>query len=166
MLAGKQLLLEELSSDLQRELNDLKKKGDRMCTRCKKKNSKYMCQRRGNVDRRLFASFLCKRCSKVCAYCRKCITMGRVSECAVLVRGIAERKRKEFKFVTVERDVVYWPEFGGARVIEAIKQKESFLFGLYAGLGKQRCCFTELTKRFKRRKEFVSQRRERMLFWN
>jgi len=28
MLAGKQLLLEELSSDLQRELNDLKKKGE------------------------------------------------------------------------------------------------------------------------------------------
>ena len=78
------------------ELNDLKKRRrDRMCTRCKKKNSKYMCQQCGNVDRRLFASFLCKRCSKVCAYCRKCITMGRVSECAVLVRGIAERKREK-----------------------------------------------------------------------
>ena len=95
--SGKQLLLEELSSDLQRKLNDLKKRRDRMCTRCKKKNSKYMCQRCGNVDRRLFASFLCKRCSKVCTYCRKCITMGRVSECAVLVRGIAERKREKIQ---------------------------------------------------------------------
>ena len=67
MVAGKQLLLEELSSDLQRKLNDLKERRDRMCTRCKKKNSKYMCQRCGNVDRRLFASFLCKGAVK-CAH--------------------------------------------------------------------------------------------------
>lgn len=31
MLAGKQLLLEELSSDLRRELSDLKKKGEVVC---------------------------------------------------------------------------------------------------------------------------------------
>ena len=67
MVAGKQLLLEELSSDLQRKLNDLKKGRDRMCTRCKKKNSKYMCQRCGNVDRRLFASFYVKDAVK-CAH--------------------------------------------------------------------------------------------------
>ena len=158
MLAGKQLLLEELSSDLQRELNDLKRRRDRMCTRCKKKNSKYMCQRCGNVDRRLFASFLCKRCSKVCAYCRKCITMGRVSECAVLVRGIAERKReKNLNLLQWNGTLSTGQNLAAQGVIEAIKQKESFLFGLYAGLGKQRCCFTELTKRFKREKEFVSQ---------
>ncbi len=60
MLAGKQLLLDELSSDLQRELNDLKRKGEVICVQgVKKKNSKYMCQRCGNVDQRLFASFLC-----------------------------------------------------------------------------------------------------------
>ena len=40
---------------------------DRMCTRCKKKNSKYMCQRCGNVDRRLFASFYVKGAVK-CAH--------------------------------------------------------------------------------------------------
>lgn len=31
MLAGKQLLLEELSSDLRRELSDLKRKGEVVC---------------------------------------------------------------------------------------------------------------------------------------
>lgn len=96
MLAGKQLLLDALSSDLQRELNDLKKKGEVVCVQgVKKKASKYVCQRCGNIEQRLFASFLCKRCSKVCTYYRKCITMGRVSECALLVRGIAERKREK-----------------------------------------------------------------------
>ena len=110
---------------------------------------------------------LCKRCSKVCAYCRKCITMGRVSECAVLVRGIAERKReKNSNLLQWNGTLSTGQNLAAQGVIEAIKQKESFLFGLYAGLGKQRCCFTELTKRFKKEKEFVSQRRERMLFWN
>lgn len=95
MLAGKQLLLEELPSDLRRELSDLKKEGEVICVQgVIKKASKYICQRCGNIEQRLFASFLCKRCSKVCTYCRKCITMGRVSECAVLVRGFMKEKEK------------------------------------------------------------------------
>ena len=116
MLAGKQLLLEELSSDLRRELSDLKKKGEVVCVQgITKKASKYICQRCGNIEQRLFASFLCKRCGKACAYCRKCITMGRVSECTVLVRGIHERTGECHKTVTVERDFIYWSGVGGAR---------------------------------------------------
>lgn len=109
MLAGRQLLLEELSSDLQGELNHLKRTREVVCVQgVIKKSSKYMCQRCGNIEKRLFASFLCKRCSKVCTYCRKCITMGRVSECAVLVRGIAEalQKGERVCIATPRTDVV------------------------------------------------------------
>lgn len=61
MLGGKQLLLEELSSDLRRELSDLKKRGEVVCVQGITKNtSKYICQRCGNIEQRLFASFLCK----------------------------------------------------------------------------------------------------------
>ncbi|WP_255289159.1 DEAD/DEAH box helicase family protein [Bacillus cereus] len=139
MLAGKQLLLEELSSDLQRELNDLKKKGEIVCVQgVKKKNSKYMCQRCGNVDRRLFASFLCK----VCAYCRKCITMGRVSECAVLVRGIAERKReKNSNLLQWNGTLSTGQNLAAQGVIEAIKQKESFFIWAVCGAGKTEMLF-------------------------
>ncbi len=43
MLVGKQLLLEELSSDLRRELSDLKKRGEVVCVQGITKNtSKYM----------------------------------------------------------------------------------------------------------------------------
>ncbi|MFP3822230.1 helicase, partial [Bacillus sp. SIMBA_008] len=57
MLAGKQLLLEELSSDLRDTLQDLKKKREVVCVQgVKKKASKYMCQRCGNIEQRLFAS--------------------------------------------------------------------------------------------------------------
>ncbi|HDR8114733.1 TPA: helicase [Bacillus cereus] len=128
MLAGKQLLLDELSSDLQRELNDLKKKGEVVCVQgVKKKASKYVCQRCGNIEQRLFVSFLCKRCSKVCTYCRKCITMGRVSECALLVRGIAERKReKNLNLLRWSGTLSTGQNLAAQGVIEAIKRKESF----------------------------------------
>lgn len=132
MLAGKQLLLEGISSDLRRELSDLKEKGEVICVQgVIKKASKYICQRCGNIEQRLFASFLCKRCGKACMYCRKCITMGRVSECTVLVRGINERKReRELNSLQWKGALATGQELAAQGVIEAIKQKESFLFGL------------------------------------
>ncbi|MED3445362.1 DEAD/DEAH box helicase [Bacillus thuringiensis] len=143
MLAGKQLLLDELSSDLQRELNDLKKKGEVVCVQgVKKKASKYVCQRCGNIEQRLFASFLCKRCSKVCTYCRKCITMGRVSECALLVRGIAERKReKNLNLLRWSGTLSTGQNLAAQGVIEAIKRKESFFIWAVCGAGKTEMLF-------------------------
>ncbi|MBG9838386.1 hypothetical protein ABE30_12295 [Bacillus tropicus] len=128
MLAGKQLLLEGISSDLRRELSDLKEKGEVICVQgVIKKASKYICQRCGNIEQRLFASFLCKRCGKACMYCRKCITMGRVSECTVLVRGINERKReRELNSLQWKGALATGQELAAQGVIEAIKQKESF----------------------------------------
>ncbi|PEJ76929.1 ATP-dependent helicase ComFA [Bacillus wiedmannii] len=143
MLAGKQLLLEELSSDLRDTLQDLKKKRKVVCVQgVKKKASKYMCQRCGNIEQRLFASFLCKRCSKVCTYCRKCITMGRVSECAVLVRGIAERKgEKGLNSLQWNGALSTGQELAAQGVIKAIKQKESFFIWAVCGAGKTEMLF-------------------------
>ncbi|HDR8173213.1 TPA: DEAD/DEAH box helicase [Bacillus thuringiensis] len=143
MLAGKQLLLEELSSDVRDTLYDLKKKKEVVCVQgVKKKASKYVCQRCGNIEQRLFASFLCKRCSKVCTYCRKCITLGRVSECTVLVRGIADRKGK------CSKNPLHWKgmlsagqELAAQGVIEAVKQKEFFFIWAVCGAGKTEMLF-------------------------
>lgn len=46
----------------------------------------YKCRRCGNKKKSRFASFLCYRCKSDCTYCRKCIVMGRVSQCTPLVR--------------------------------------------------------------------------------
>ncbi|MGH0635068.1 ATP-dependent helicase ComFA [Bacillus pacificus] len=143
MLAGKQLLLEELSSDLRRELSDLKKKGEVVCVQgITKKASKYICQRCGNIEQRLFASFLCKRCGKACAYCRKCITMGRVSECTVLVRGIHERNGdRELNPLQWNGTVSIGQELAAQGVTEAIKQKKSFFIWAVCGAGKTEMLF-------------------------
>lgn len=77
---------------------------------------------------------LCKRCSKVCTYCRKCITMGRVSECTVLVRGIHERKgERELNSLQWEGALATGQELAAQGVIEAIQQKESFYLGCVRG---------------------------------
>ncbi|ONG96864.1 ATP-dependent helicase ComFA [Bacillus cereus] len=143
MLAGKQLLLEELSSDLRRELSELKKKGEVVCVQGITKNtSKYICQRCGNIEQRLFASFLCKRCGKACAYCRKCITMGRVSECTVLVRGIHERNGdRELNPLQWNGALSVGQELAAQGVIEAIKQKKSFFIWAVCGAGKTEMLF-------------------------
>ncbi|MED2015336.1 ATP-dependent helicase ComFA [Bacillus wiedmannii] len=143
MLTGKQLLLEELSSDLRDTLHDLKRKRKVVCVQgVIKKASKYMCQRCGNIEQRLFASFLCKRCSKVCTYCRKCITMGRVSECAVLVRGIAERKgEKGINSLQWNGILSTGQDLAAQGVIEAIKKKDSFFIWAVCGAGKTEMLF-------------------------
>ncbi|RNA68052.1 DEAD/DEAH box helicase [Alteribacter keqinensis] len=49
--------------------------------------SKNHCTRCGNATLHLFASYHCFRCKQTCTYCRSCVTMGRVSSCAVYAIG-------------------------------------------------------------------------------
>ncbi|MBM7606251.1 competence protein ComFA [Metabacillus crassostreae] len=84
-LCGKELLsteipfsLEELFSHYQNGFVRLNpgitlEKGRRTCNRC------------NNKDERFFAFFNCAKCGEQnCYYCRKCVMMGRVSECTPL----------------------------------------------------------------------------------
>ncbi|MFP3410721.1 DEAD/DEAH box helicase [Bacillus sp. SIMBA_074] len=152
MLAGKQLLLEELSSDLQDKLDHLKKNREVVCVQgVIKKSSKYMCQRCGNIEQRLFASLLCKRCNEVCTYCRKCITMGRVSECTVLVRGIAEISGESYLNPLQWEGVLSdGQELAAQSVVDAVKQKESFFIWAVCGAGKTEMLFRGIAEALKK----------------
>lgn len=44
-------------------------------------NKRWLCQRCNNRISRLFSKFPCASCGRDCVYCRKCLMMGRVSEC-------------------------------------------------------------------------------------
>lgn len=44
----------------------------------------YICERCGNCDRKLFATFPCFRCKRECVYCRSCVVMGKVTSCSPL----------------------------------------------------------------------------------
>ncbi|WP_404359553.1 DEAD/DEAH box helicase [Cytobacillus firmus] len=86
ILYGKQLLLENLPQPLE-EIHQHYENG--YITYRKgiiKTKSKIVCARCSNQDRSMFAGFPCARCGdEECTYCRKCIMMGRISECTPLI---------------------------------------------------------------------------------
>lgn len=86
-LSGKQLLLEEIPFPL-KELHEHYLNGYLTYEPgIVLKDGQPHCQRCGNTQKRLFASFSCTRCGeKSCFYCRKCIMMGRISMCTPLLR--------------------------------------------------------------------------------
>ncbi|MDZ5608140.1 DEAD/DEAH box helicase [Bacillus pseudomycoides] len=142
MLAGRQMLLEELSLSKD-ELEFLEKRGDISLVKgVIKKSSRYVCQRCGNIEQRLFAAFLCKRCNQMCTYCRKCITMGRVGECTVIVRGIGAVERKSFsRPLRWNGKLSFGQEMAASGVTEAVRRKESFFIWAVCGAGKTEMLF-------------------------
>lgn len=151
MLAGRQMLLEELSLSKD-ELEFLERRGDvSLAKGIIKKSSRSVCQRCGNTEQRLFASFLCKRCNQMCTYCRKCITMGRVGECTMIVRGTRDIERK-FLSQPLQWEGKLSPgqEIAANGVTEAVRQKESFFIWAVCGAGKTEMLFYGIEEALKK----------------
>ena len=92
--------------------------------------------------------------------------MGRVSECAVLVRGIHERNGdRELNPLQWNGALSIGQELAAQGVIEAIKQKESFIWAV-CGAGKTEMLFYGIEEALQKEKEFVSQRQGLTLYWN
>ncbi|WP_225220896.1 DEAD/DEAH box helicase [Bacillus norwichensis] len=51
-------------------------------------SSGWLCHRCHNQIRRFYTTFPCALCRRDCVYCRRCLMMGRVSECTSLYRWI------------------------------------------------------------------------------
>lgn len=99
----------------------------------------YICNRCGNHEQRLFAQILCARCGEECTYCRKCVMMGRASECNPLVywRG------SEWHMVFSPDYLLAWngvltPEQSQAseQVIAAVLERKRLLVWAVCGSGK------------------------------
>nr|WP_277818749.1 DEAD/DEAH box helicase [Bacillus sp. TL12] len=145
------MLLEELSLSKD-ELDCLERQGDISLVKgVINKSSRYVCQRCGNSEQRLFASFLCKRCNEMCTYCRKCITMGRVGECTVLVRDI-----KAAKWGCVPNPLRWEGQLSPGQgkaargVVEAVRRKESFFIWAVCGAGKTEMLFYGIEEALKK----------------
>jgi competence protein ComFA len=84
-LTGKQLLVDELPFRLEEIQSHYEngyityRKGIEMI------GKRPVCVRCGNKDLSWFAAFPCARCGENCQYCRKCLMMGRVSACSLLL---------------------------------------------------------------------------------
>ncbi|WP_082630126.1 DEAD/DEAH box helicase [Peribacillus muralis] len=106
-------------------------------------NGSYHCVRCGNKEQTMFYTFPCKICDRDCTYCRSCIMMGRVSECAKLYRWTGPGIQ-----FTIPDSVMSWSgtlsagqQKASDRVVEAVKGKDEFLVWAVCGAGKTEILF-------------------------
>jgi competence protein ComFA len=141
MLTGKQLMLEELpfSKDEIQQYHDhgylLYRKGfnrkEMTCTKC------------GTTGSSWFAELPCTRCGKVELYCRKCLMMGRISECTTLISWAGP----DLKFRVVDKPLLWDGQLSAGQaaasqqVLEAVKNSAELLVWAVAGAGKTEVLF-------------------------
>ncbi|WP_374702646.1 DEAD/DEAH box helicase [Bacillus sp. V33-4] len=148
MLAGKQLLLDELPFPLHLIQDHYEagyliyRKGITMT-----KNS-AKCMRCGNSDTRLFAKFPCARCGEECLYCRKCIMMGRITACTPLVSWTGP----DPNFESVQSALLWTGALSegqsaaSTKVIEAVNRNEELLVWAVCGAGKTEVLFAGINE--------------------
>ncbi|MFC4323367.1 DEAD/DEAH box helicase [Litchfieldia salsa] len=101
------------------------------------------CNRCGNEDSFLFSAFHCARCHSECFYCRKCITMGRISQCTPLVSWIGP----EINIITLEHPLKWSGQLSLAQqtasteVVKVINENREILCWAVCGAGKTEVLF-------------------------
>lgn len=143
ILAGKQLLIHDIDFPLE-EIQVHYENG--LITYYKGiefKGNTPCCTRCGNKDHRLFASFPCSRCGEVCSYCRKCIMMGRISECTPLIgwSGPEPAIENPGKILEWEGILSDGQQVAATRAVEAVRQNSSVLVWAVCGAGKTEVLF-------------------------
>ena len=116
-----------------------------------KHDHRFRCERCGNEDSEFFASFLCARCQFTCMYCRKCITMGRVSECTPLIISRMLPAAVEYE------NPLHWDgalssgqQFASQAVVRAIENREELLIWAVCGAGKTEVLFAGIERALQR----------------
>ncbi|WP_209121563.1 hypothetical protein [Alkalihalobacillus sp. BA299] len=128
-LSGRELLLDELPFTLQ-DIDEHYRNGYIEYTYgIKFSSDRPACARCGNEENDRFASFMCARCIQLCSYCRKCIMLGRVSQCTPLVRWIGPLPTYEVKEPVLAWNGELSPEQSVAseKLVDAIAGKTPFL---------------------------------------
>ncbi|MDF1999553.1 DEAD/DEAH box helicase [Peribacillus frigoritolerans] len=106
-------------------------------------NGSYHCVRCGNIDQTLFYTFPCKICNQDCTYCRSCIMMGRVSECAKLYRwtGPGIQYTIPDNVMRLTGTLSAGQQNASDCVVEAVNGKDEFLVWAVCGAGKTEVLF-------------------------
>jgi competence protein ComFA len=110
----------------------------------------YCCVRCGNGVQRLFASFSCARCQRECTYCRKCIGMGRTSECTPLIKWLGPVQENGIvnESLKWEGTLSKGQQFASNKVIETIHNDDELLIWAVCGAGKTEVLFQGLKQAF------------------
>jgi competence protein ComFA len=146
-LAGKQLLLSELPFPFE-DIHRHYEHGYIVYTKSiVQHENRYMCMRCGNEDSYLFASFPCARCGEACVYCRKCIMMGRASECNPLVVSCLPASMDVYDNALVWGGTLsQGQQFAADAVMRAVERDEPLLVWAVCGAGKTEVLFSGMNK--------------------
>lgn len=100
------------------------------------------CHRCDNRKKHLFARFNCFRCKEDCTYCRKCIMMGRVSDCTPLITWIGPTP------TTSNQPIFDWTgtlskaqQEASNRVVDTVQTNDNLLVWAVCGAGKTEVLF-------------------------
>ncbi|MEH7235777.1 DEAD/DEAH box helicase [Bacillus sp. JJ1562] len=143
LLNGKQLLLEEIPLSLE-DIHTHYLNGYLQYRKCiTKTKDGYSCVRCGNSVQKLFASFECERCKEECTYCRKCINMGRMSECTVLVSWTGPSQNVDIpdKPLVWEGTLSPGQQKASTELINAFQDDDQLLVWAVCGAGKTEILF-------------------------
>lgn len=116
-------------------------------------NGAYLCQRCGNRKQRLFAQILCARCGRNCTYCRKCVMMGRASECNPLVYWRGSEWRPPFAhdhLLNWDGTLTLDQSKASEQVVKAIIERTRLLVWAVCGAGKTEILFQGIEQALKR----------------
>jgi competence protein ComFA len=148
MLAGKQLLVDELPFPLE-EIHQHYENGYLFYRRGLEINDKKLkCERCGTTDPASFAEFPCSRCGETDVYCRKCLMMGRVSGCTPLISWKGPNPES-----TVPPSLLDWDgqlsegqRIASNRVVDAVENFSELLVWAVAGAGKTEVLFAGIDR--------------------
>nr|WP_160722801.1 DEAD/DEAH box helicase [Bacillus sp. USDA818B3_A] len=142
-LTGKQLLLDDLPFELT-EIQEHYQNGYVTYRKGINKNGKQpICARCGNKDPQWFATFPCARCKENCLYCRKCLMMGRISECTPLIgwNGPPPVIQLPDQIMAWQGSLSGGQKTASVQVVEAIRQNQEHLVWAVCGAGKTEVLF-------------------------
>jgi competence protein ComFA len=143
LLTGKQLLLDDLPFPLEEIQMHYENGYITYRKGIEYFGKKPICSRCGNKGSKWFASFPCARCGEACLYCRKCIMMGRISECTPLIgwSGPSPRIDHPEKILEWKGKLSDGQTTASIQVVDTIRQNEELLVWAVCGAGKTELLF-------------------------
>lgn len=141
-LSGRQLLLDEIPFPIEvihehyRNGYILYRKGVHLDGKI------YRCGRCNNREVNLFAAFKCARCNSQCMYCRKCIMMGRVSQCTPLITWTGPNPENLYEnSLCWDGELSPSQKEASDKIQEAIQKNKNLLVWAVCGAGKTEMLF-------------------------
>jgi competence protein ComFA len=143
LLTGKQLLLEDLPFPIE-EIQEHYQNGYITYRKgIEYRRNQPHCSRCGNKAENWFARFPCARCGEICLYCRKCLMMGRISACTLLLgwNGPAPEHLLPENILGWKGQLSLGQQTASTRVVETVQNMTELLVWAVCGAGKTEVLF-------------------------